>query len=78
MGILNLEIKQTKKIVAHQPYKAVQIYDEDFPQFNYYQPTQSGDFYMVDCWVIDKNGNKHPGIDVCPVPIDVDDLDTTQ
>lgn len=49
-------------------------YDEEKPQYNCYSPAMSGDYGIVDCWICDKKGNIHPGYDVCPVPIDTEDL----
>lgn len=58
-------------VIANLKYRAIELFDEDLPQFNYYIPTQSGDFYLVDCWIVDSKNNKHPNIDKAPIPINV-------
>lgn len=45
------------------------IYDEANPRYTFLIPVDSGNFYLCDCWIVDRNGNKHPGYSVCPVPI---------
>ncbi len=30
---------------------------------------------MVDCWIVDIKGNRHPGYDQCPVPVRIEDVD---
>lgn len=30
---------------------------------------------IVDCWIVDAEGTRHPGIDSCPVPVRIQDVD---
>ena len=58
-------------------YKAKRgcIYDDEKPRYNCYLPVDyANDCVTGDCWVCDKNGNIHPGYNVCPVPINADML----
>lgn len=45
------------------------VYDEEWPEFAFYIPCDSGNFWMVDCWIVDEEGNVHPGYDVAGVPV---------
>jgi hypothetical protein len=29
---------------------------------------------MVDCWIVDREGVRHPGVDQCPVPVRLQDV----
>ena len=43
-------------------------------------PHDSGDvsqFYVFDVWIVDQDGNPHPGYEANPVPIRPEDLDLT-
>lgn len=31
---------------------------------------------MVDCWIVDRNGLRHPGLSECPVPVRIQDVET--
>lgn len=31
--------------------------------------------WLADCWIVNRAGEVHPGLDACPVPIRADDLD---
>lgn len=31
---------------------------------------------MVDCWIVNQEGDRHPGYDQCPVPVRIQDVDT--
>lgn len=44
-------------------------YDDDKPEFQYLIPIHSGNFWMVDCWIVDEEGNVHPDYDVAGVPV---------
>ena len=44
-------------------------YDDDAPEYDCYQPTATGDFWLCDCWVVDSEGRQHPGIDRSAVPV---------
>jgi hypothetical protein len=30
---------------------------------------------MVDCWIVNREGDRHPGYDECPVPVRIQDVD---
>jgi hypothetical protein len=51
-------------------------YDEDAPQFDCLSPAMddNGQFSIVDCWITDSMGNVHPGYNVSPVPVSVDNI----
>ena len=36
----------------------------------------SGGCYIVDCWIVNSTGEKHPGYDSCPIPVQADDVET--
>lgn len=42
-------------------------YDDDAAEYEYIIPAATGNFWMVDCWVVDKSGEKHHNLNV-PVP----------
>lgn len=44
-------------------------YDDERPEFQYFIPTHSGNFWMVDCWIVDIEGNVHPDYNVAGVPV---------
>jgi hypothetical protein len=44
-------------------------YDDDRPEFQYLIPMHSGNFWVVDCWIVDEEGNVHPGYNVAGVPV---------
>jgi len=44
-------------------------YDDDRPEFQYLVPMHSGNFWMVDCWIVDEEGNVHPDYNVAGVPV---------
>lgn len=33
------------------------------------------DYYIADCWIVDAEGNQHPGLFDCPVPVRGEDLE---
>lgn len=50
-------------------------YDPDRPRYNCYRPAHSGSgFYILDCWIVDSNGRRHPGYNVSPVPVYVGNI----
>jgi hypothetical protein len=60
-------------------YKAKRgrIYDDQQKQFNCYRPAfafTSPPTYIADCWVCDSAGKLHPGYNVSPVPVLVQNL----
>ena len=50
------------------------VYDEERPQFKYFIPEFTGDFYIVDCLICDEHGNLHPHYDVCGVPVETEGM----
>lgn len=44
-------------------------YDDERPEFQYLVPMHSGNFWMVDCWIVDEEGNAHPDYNVAGVPV---------
>lgn len=51
-------------------------YDDDNPQFDCVRPAldDNGQFSIVDCWIVDRKDNIHPGYNVSPVPIPVSEI----
>jgi len=49
------------------------VYDEDRPQFKYFIPEFTGDFWIVDCLIYDEHGNRHPHY-VCGVPVETEGM----
>ena len=49
-------------------------YDPDMPDYNYYLPTETGNFQLCDCWVCNSNGEIHPGLSYAPVPVSPESL----
>ena len=45
------------------------VYDSDEPEFKYLVPLGSGNFYMVDCWIVNEKGRIHPGYSCAGVAI---------
>lgn len=31
--------------------------------------------FIVDCWIVDRTGNVHPGYNASPIPIQLEDID---
>lgn len=54
---------------ASRIYHAKQVYDDDFPEFKFYKPEFTGNFAVVDCFVLDEHGNRHPHYTGGSVPI---------
>lgn len=48
-------------------------YDDDRPEFDCVQPAHddNGVMHTVDCWIINRKYEIHPGYNVSPVPIPV-------
>ena len=62
------------KVLEGIVYKAKRghVYDRETLEsrkYNCYCPADTGDFWLVDCWVCDDQGNIHPGYSVSPVPV---------
>jgi len=58
-------------------YKAIELYDDEMPQYDCYTPdidANSNEMYCFDCWVCDEKGNLHPGINRSPVPVRKENL----
>ncbi|MGO9611588.1 MAG: hypothetical protein ACLPX5_00925 [Dissulfurispiraceae bacterium] len=51
-------------------------YDESQPQFDCVWPAMddNGQYSIVDCWITDSHGNIHPGYNVSPVPVVVENI----
>lgn len=45
------------------------VYDSDEPEFKYLVPLHSGNFAMVDCWIVNEKGSIHPGYSCAGVAI---------
>ena len=45
------------------------VYDSDEPEFKYLVPLGSGNFYMVDCCLVNEKGRIHPGYSCAGVAI---------
>ena len=43
------------------------LYDEDYPEFKYFIPHYTGDFWFVDCTIVDKMGNRLPTCYYTPI-----------
>lgn len=66
----------TSAFVEGQIYRSIdkdsgnpKPYDSETPEYDCYQPTMTGDFYLCDCWVVDSKGNRHPGYSAAAVPV---------
>ncbi len=49
-------------------------YDEEHPKYDRFIPEFEGKFHLVDCLVVNRDGNRHPHLLGGGVPIVVDDL----
>lgn len=60
------------------PLKDPESYDDEYGQgYAYAQSYGNCDGMIItDCWIVDKDGNIHPGMDESPVPVHIDDVDT--
>ena len=72
-GIKLLDILQEDEppfVSKHVMYEVEgSVYDEERPEFAFYIPCDSGNFWMVDCWIVDEEGNVHPDYEVAGVPV---------
>ena len=59
-----------KTVCSRIIYRAVDLYDDDMPEFDCYRPVYTGSFLLVDCWPCTADGEIHPSCDCAPVPID--------
>lgn len=56
-----LEQSKTKFISKNLMYEIEGwVYDSDKPEFKYLVPLYSGNFCMVDCWIVNEKGDIHP------------------
>lgn len=55
-------------------YQAVDVYDDEQPEFDCFQSINTGDYYISDCWVCNRYGDIHPEYNCSPVPVHVDSL----
>ena len=56
-----------------------QLYDsDDDEQYDHVEPAinDNGKFWLVDCWLVTEDGKVHPGYNVSPVPVRVEDIDS--
>jgi hypothetical protein len=37
-----------------------------------------GTCFIVDAWIVNERGEQHPGMDACPVPVHLEDVDLTK
>lgn len=66
----------TNAFVEGQIYRSInedsgspEPHDSDTPEYDCYQPTMTGNFWVCDCWVVDSKGKRHPGYSVSAVPV---------
>lgn len=45
------------------------VHDDNNPEFAYYIPCESGNFWMVDCWIVNEEGSLHPDYNIAGVPV---------
>lgn len=63
---------ETPFVSAHVLYESEAthgLFDEEYPNYKYFIPLHTGRFGLVDCWVVNRNGDIHPGYDAAGVPI---------
>jgi len=63
-----------KTVSSRIIYKATSPHDEDRPEFDCYNPIETGNWWMVDCWPCTADGRIHPGYIVAAVPVRVEGL----
>jgi hypothetical protein len=53
-------------------------YDDSRPEYSHVKPAvkDNGQFSMVDCWICNEEGDIHPGYNVSPVPVLVEEFVT--
>lgn len=53
--------------------------DEHGTGFDHAEPARpcSNTDWRVDCWIVDRDGNRHPAIDASPVPVRNEGIDLT-
>ena len=45
------------------------VYDDNNPVYRYLVPLYSGRFHMVDCWIVNEEGDIHPGYNCAGVAL---------
>lgn len=63
-GILNGDEPVFVSQFVLYKFEAVGYYGE----YCYVIPHDTGSYWMIDCWIVNEKGEKHPGYDVAPVP----------
>ena len=66
--------KETPFVSAHVLYFSTLesthgLFDDEYPDYKYFVPLHTGRFDLVDCWVVNRNGDVHPDYDAAGVPI---------
>lgn len=67
----------SKRYNVSQTYKLKSgPYDSERPEFDHVNPCypDNGQLTIVDCWVCTSHGKIHPGYNVAPVPILVEEF----
>ena len=66
----------TNAFIEGQTYRSInedtgklEPYDDEAPDYDCYQPTETGAFWVCDCWVVDSEGRQHPGYSESAVPV---------
>ena len=67
-------VTDAKTVSARLIYQADTPYDEQRPEYDCYNPVDTGRWWMVDCWVCNAAGEIHPGYSVAPVPVNTNGL----
>ena len=67
----------TFKAGATYPLKDPERYDDEYGEgYGYAQAYGQCDGMTIsDCWIVNKEGDIHPGMDESPVPVCINDLD---
>lgn len=47
----------------------------DSEGYNYLIPVDTGNYWMIDCWIVNEKGEKHPGYNIAPVPVTTSNLE---
>jgi hypothetical protein len=51
------------------------VYDDNNPVYRYLVPLYSGRFHMVDCWIVNEEGDIHPGYSCAGVALGTERFD---
>jgi hypothetical protein len=65
----------TRGVFAAEPGR-IDCYAEPDSRYRYLRPAGYTEPFaeISDCWIVDRQGNKHPGYKVSPMPFHRDDL----